>query len=653
MKFKKNILGLAVAVVTTFSVSAIANEIPKPDAFENVDATVLESTEAALNGKGEYTKVATARTAVTNTAGALDTALGDQADKNKQIADAQAAITAANALTAGQLIGGQTKAEILKDMNEDLGQTAAGVPDGTGYLFDIVALDTAASNATKSAADAAAALAAIETGAISNQLSSAAGYKAAAQAQDTDNGTVATGSAAKTLGKILFDAEDALGVAEVNGGAANGGTDATGLYFDVVDANKDVVDAKALITGGVLGTDAYTGNPDYQAAAVPGTKSASTFTIADTNMLDLRDGDTQLTFTVGTTTANDEAALIKAINDEEGFSFTATAGTGAGEIILTYDDAETAVQAYAGWDTAKKAARTAVANISTDSGTSYADGATVSVAGVDYTAANPLTYDLHVANMELAASDAAAALQVGIASEQLAQANYDAGLDTKAAHLTAETAAYAAAATAYTQVDSVLQEQLAQQNVVVAGNEATAVTAETAAAEDLADVTSTAAALEVATTAETAAAADVAAAQAAYTATGGATAENLAALNAATTAKTAATAVKTAAATAATAATDAYYGPGKTAATAIDLQNGTNAAAVSARKGVVTSQTLADGLSAQRALQVQIAADATNPAAVLQAALVAGKPIQVEQWLPQLTLTIKRPRLMLLVFPLT
>ena len=101
------------AVVTTFSVSAIADEIPTPDAFENVDATVLASTEAALNGKAEYTSVATARTAVTNTAGALDTALGDQADKNKQIADAQAAITAANALTAGQLIGGQTKAEIV------------------------------------------------------------------------------------------------------------------------------------------------------------------------------------------------------------------------------------------------------------------------------------------------------------------------------------------------------------------------------------------------------------------------------------------------------------------------------------------------------------------------------------------------------------
>ena len=614
MKFKKNILGLAVAsVVTTFSFSAIADEIPAPDAFDNVDATVLASTEAALNGKAEYTSVGTARTAVTNTAGLLNTALKDQADKNKQIADAQAAITAANALTAGQLIGGQTKAEIVAAQNTALGQTAAGVPDGTGFLSEIGALDTAAATATKNAADAAAALAAIETGAIANQLSSAAGYKAAAAAQDTTNGTVATTSAAKTLGKILFDAEDALGT------AATTAAPATGLYLAVEQADADVVTAKAQAAAdGAVGSDVYAGATGYVAATNPGTKATSSFSIADTNVLDLRDGDTQLTFTVGTTAANNEAALIAAINAEEGFSFTAT-GDGAGAITLTYDDAATAIEAYNEWSAAKVAEREAVLTIDT-AATPVGTAGT----GVTYVAQNLITYDVNVANMELAAADAAADLQVGIASEQLAQANYDAGLDTKAAHLTAETAAYAAAATAYTQVDSVLQEQLAQQNVVVAGKEATAVAAETAAAEDLADVTSTAAALEVATTAETAAAADVAAAQAAYTATGGATAENLAALNAATTAKTAATAVKTAAATAATAATDAYYGDGKTAATAIDLQNGTNAAAVSARKGVVTSQTLADGLSAQRALQVQIAADATNPAAVLQAALVAG-----------------------------
>ena len=57
--------------------------------------------------------------------------------------------------------------------------------------------------------------------------------QAAATAQDTANGTIAAGSAANT-GKLLYDAEQALGVAEVGGGAANGGTDATGFYLDVV-----------------------------------------------------------------------------------------------------------------------------------------------------------------------------------------------------------------------------------------------------------------------------------------------------------------------------------------------------------------------------------------------------------------------------------
>ena len=95
------------------------------------------------------------------------------------------------------------------------------------------------------------------------------------------------------------------------------------------------------------------------------------------------------------------------------FSFTAT-GDGDGAITLTYDDAEAAVQAIGGWDAEKTLARKAVANISTDSATTYTDGATVSVAGADYTPANALTYDVHVANMELAAAEAAAALQVEV-----------------------------------------------------------------------------------------------------------------------------------------------------------------------------------------------------------------------------------------------
>jgi hypothetical protein len=614
MNFKRNILGLAVAVgVASVSVTAISDEIPTPTAFVGVDTTALAGTEAALNGKAEYTTVESARNDSIAAAATLTTALKVQAAKNKQISDAQAAIAAANALTAGQLIGGQTKAEIVAAQNTALGQSAAGVPDGTGFLNDVIALNAGVVTATTAAAKKAATLTAIRGGVISNQFDLADAYQDAAAAQATANGTVAAGSAADTLGLTLYTAETNLGAAAVVGGAP-----ASGLYADVVTANAAVVAAKAqAATDGAVGTDVYAAAAGSVAAATPGVKSVSTFSIADTNVLDLRDGDTQLTFTVGTTAVNNEAALLAAINAETGFSFTAT-GDGAGAITLTYDDADNAIEGYSVWTAAKIAAREAVLKIG---GVATAVGTTV---GTTYVAANVITYDVNVANKELLASQAAAALQVGIATEQLAQANYDAGVAAKAAHIAAETAAYKATATLYTSVDSVLQEKLNQQNIVVAGNEVAAQTAEAAAAEDLADVTSTAATLATATATETQAAADVAAAQAAYTATGGATAANLATLNAATTAKTAATAAKNTAATAATAATDAYYGAGLTAATAVASQNGTNAAALSARTTVVNSTKVATGIDAQRALQVQIAADAANPAAVLQTALVAG-----------------------------
>jgi ECM component-binding autotransporter adhesin len=615
MNFKRNILGSAVfAAVASFSMSTISDEIPAPDAFDDVDETALAATEAALDGKQEWKNVDDAREAVTLTAQALDSALGAQANKNKAITAAQSAITEANALTAGQLIGGKTKSEIVGTQNNILGLTSTGALTGTGLLSEIGALDTAVVTATKNSEAATAVLAAVETGVISNQLSSAAGYKAAAAEQDATNGTVASGSSAKTLGKILYTAQDKLGKAAVTGVSA-----AEGLYLAVEQANAEVVTAKNLITGSVKGTDNFSTADDSVQSTTTGIESFSKFNIANGNVLDIRDGDTQLAFTVGATTSNDEAALVAAINAEEGFSFTAS-GNGSGAITLTYNDAATAIQEYDDWTPAKKAAREAKVKKG-----GVEQSLSTSGTGRTYEAQNLISYDVNVANKELLASEAAAALQVGISSEILAQENYDAGVETRAAHLEAETAAYKAAATAYTKVDSVLQEQLAQQNVRVAGYEADAVSKESAAAEDLADVTSTAAALQAATEVETAAAADVAAARAAYTATGGATTENLAALNKTTTAKTAATAAKTTAATAATEATNVYYGSGKTAATAISAQTGTNKAAVAARTQVVTSQKVADGLSAQRTLQVQIAADATNPAGILQAALVAGE----------------------------
>ena len=309
MNFKRNILGLAVTVaLTSLSVSAIADvahDIAAPEAFDFVDLTALASTEAALTGKTEYVTVEDARdeefTANTNLTGALT----DQSDIDTLINAANAAKAAANALTAGQLIGGQTQAEIVASKNTALGLTALGALTGDGLLFQKIALDAAVVSTTATAASKSAALTAISAGVISNQLAAADAAQDAAGVQGVANGTVANGSGDGTLGKILFDAEATLGTAAVTGGAA-----AAGLYLDVELAAAALVTAQGqAVADAALGTDTYDGADGSVAAATPGVKSVSGFNIADLDVLDLRDGDTQLLFTVGTTAVNDETAL--------------------------------------------------------------------------------------------------------------------------------------------------------------------------------------------------------------------------------------------------------------------------------------------------------------------------------------------------------
>ena len=55
MKVKKNILGLAVAIsVASVSMPAISDEIPKPDAFDNVNSTAPTITSGgSLYSKSE------------------------------------------------------------------------------------------------------------------------------------------------------------------------------------------------------------------------------------------------------------------------------------------------------------------------------------------------------------------------------------------------------------------------------------------------------------------------------------------------------------------------------------------------------------------------------------------------------------------------
>jgi len=633
MNFKRNILGLAVVTaIAGVSLPAISAQLDAPLVFDQVDATASDPTWADLT-----TTAAGKRTAYTdavfgarqNAIGELNTLGGAQntaAAKQKQIDDANAAISAANALSAGQLIDGKTKAEILSTQRGALGLNADGTLTGAGYLFEIVGLNKNVTDSQAALTDYQAVLAAVETGQISKLLSDGRAYTDAATLQSTANGTVATGSAPKSLGKLLFDATDTLGTAAVVDDPDTQAVEtaaAAGLYLALDNAKSDLTDAKALITGATTADDDFTTNANYRAVASPGTKATTTFSISDDDVLDLRDGDTQLLFTLGATAADNEAALIKAINDEEGFSFTATGDT-TGGITLTYDDAEADVQAYASWSADKKTAREAVATITDTSNavTTSAAGA----AGADYIPANLLTYGMHVANAELAVTKAEDALNEGISNVSLAKTNYDNGVELLASHEKAATAKYKAAATAFTEVDSVLQEQVAVANVNVANSETAALEAEDTAADDLADVNSTAAALEDATAAEEEAILAEKEARDAYTVPGGsgATTENLDALTKATAATTAATAAKNEAATDAKAAADVYYGTDNTAATLIASQNGTNKAAITARGTVVDNQEIADGLAADRALQLELKANAANPATVLQAALVAG-----------------------------
>ena len=605
MNFKRNILGLAVvAAFASVSMPAISAQLDKPTALNNVVATAPVITTAGFTGAATYVAMNNALTTAAGTVAPATNAATALATNATAIAAAQAKIVAANALTAGQLIGGDTKAQIVAAQNTVLGQTALGVADGTGLRFATIALQATATStaATKTAADAA--VSALIAGTISADISVGLQNSTLATAQTAKNGAITDAAATLTLGSVVKAKTDALGVATV--GAESG------LYLAKKTADAAVVTAATAVTN----NGAATVNAALTVAAVTGVKGNVTFTATAADALDIRDGDTQLTMTVGNTAANNRAALIAAINAETGFSFTAAAGGAAGEVVLTYDDTASTIKATGDWTASETAARTVdiAGNVGTATETA--------VAGTTYKAGSTTTYAVDLANKQVAAATAATNVGVGVSAVTTATAAFDTGVALATSYTTVATANLGAAAAKMAVVDSVLLEEIAVAEAAQAVLETTAVAAEAITTADLADATTTGATLTAATATKTAAQATYDAAVATYIAAP--TATNAAAMAAANTALATATVAQTTATTAATAATDVLYGAGKTAATALAAQTGTLKTSSTARTAVTAKQLQVAGIVASQTLQAQIAADAANPAKALQASLVTG-----------------------------
>ena len=591
MKFKKNILGLAIVTsIAGFSLPALAAQVDAPLALAGVLSTAPAIDQAGLDSTAAdyYTTMNNAYgTNVTNQ-GAATTAAGDLSDHQALIAASQARTLAANALSTGQLIGGETKAEILAAEVITMGSVA----DGTGLLSLTAGLEATVASTADAAATSQAAQDAIAAGVISADILVGLKQDTLFSAQDTAVGALTDGDDT-TLGGAVAVATSAVGTADSTGSAG----DATGLFLAKYNADAAVVTAQTAVT--TNGADAV----ESTVAAVVGTASTTTFTVTDADVIDIRDDNAQVTMTIGTTAANDAAALVAAINGASGLSVTASAV--GDNITLTYDDAGSATKV----DTA--------GNTSAITVTGAVAGAQVDTAGDVAVTGGDVTYAILLADAQLAASEAATALSVGQAEVTTATAAYDSGVLVETSYATLRDTALTSAATKMTSAESVLSEDLTIEQAEQARLEGLAQAAEAISSEDAADVTSTAATVVTAQASKDAAQTAYDAAVATYIATP--TDANQTAMTAAQAALATANTALGEAQGAATAAADVLYGAGNDAATSA---GGTLAASVTAR-GLVTDQAVVvAAASASGSLQAQIASDASNPAVALQAELL-------------------------------
>ncbi|MDG1306982.1 MAG: YadA C-terminal domain-containing protein [Porticoccaceae bacterium] len=614
MNFKRNTLGLAIlAGALTLSTASNAALVDAPVALGGVLPTALTTTAAGtFYGDAMYTRMATLYGQAVTDAGLLAVAQKAVNDNVAAIAAAQAKIVAANALSAGQLIGGQTKAEIIGEQNIAIGQDALGVSLGDGSGFNGVTVSAAA---TLVAAQATAALSlaaqnTLSAGVISADVLSGLEIDTLAQAQATLNGAVNVASAT-TLGGAVEAATAKLGVAGAAANLVAGGTsDATAnsLTRAAEDAAIAVLDAKAGLA--LNGGGAFTG---VDVGATAATKDTWTVAVPAAGVtLEVRDGDRLASLEVPGD--SDISALVAAIN-APGSGFNFSAAEAAGTLTLTAD--------YAGKASAVAAdvtANTPVINTTAADGTVTKNVGAAGVVGADAVAAYKPTWTVALAAAEVAAATTLAAQQAGAAAIVTAQATFDAGVVSETSLNTAAVASWASAATKMTSIPSVLSEVTTAELATQAALEVTASGLEAISDVDVAAVATAEAAVTSATADQVAATAAQTAAIAANTADN-TTANNQAVVDAAADLAVANAALATANAALTTANTTAY-GLGNTAATASAAQTGSLRTSVVARKNVDDQAAIVAANIAEEALQASLL-NSANPAAKLQAALIA------------------------------
>ncbi|MCT2530520.1 YadA C-terminal domain-containing protein [SAR92 clade bacterium H921] len=590
MNFKRNILGLAVvATISGISAQALAEQVDAPLALADVEATapVIVAGAGSIQSFTIFTSLDTLNGNVNTAKTNSDLAVKALNDKQAAISEAQGFITAANALSAGELINGATKAEILAVNNQALGSIA----DATSLLGALAGLESTVASTASALADAQALLDVRAAGTISADILAALQQQTLESAQITDLGAV-TDTTGDTLGQAVLDAKTALG--DVTDAA-----DATGSLY----AKKAFADG-AVTTAATASTTngADTVNTALTVTGQAGTASTTSFTVTSGDNLDIRDVDSQITMTIGTTAGVDDAdALVAAINADANLAVTAE--NAAGTITLTYDDAASATKVDAAGNVNRVVAFTV-------DGNGVLTSASTDTAGNVFEAASTTTYGVALANAQLAATEAATAVSLGAAqvtSAETAFTNAGLVLDT---YTQLKNTALTSASSKMATATSVISEELTVEQATEAGLEKIAVASETISATDAAASSDAAAAVVSAQATKDAAQTTYDDAVALYIATA-ATPEGAAN-------QTAMTEAQTALANANTALNSATSAAAAAASTAA----GSLATANSDRGDVVTQQNVVAAVAASLDLQTQIAADANNPAASLQAELV-------------------------------
>jgi hypothetical protein len=624
MKFKRNILGVAVLSGSILLAGqAVADaSLDAPDAVAGIPAAAVTVSGVVTHSVAGTVSWAAANSAVNTLNTAIETAAKDVKDLaaiDKSIVEAEGRISAAKALSAGQLIGGKTGAEIIKTERESLGvNVTTGVfTAGTSGLYTNRSAEAAQGVASaKALATAQAAVNTLAAGGISNSL--ILGLQAAAQetAQDTINGTLAANSDSGTLGKIAFDADAAIGAKRTN--AVTASSNATKLRKAADDAAKAVTDAAAAIAANSNGSAVNTNAGSYQANTVAGADATFEYDLADVTtagkVIDVRDQTKQIVWTIGSANNSADntgtfAELVTAINAND-MDYTAEVGGTATKLKLTATDTKLGREVGA----AKVGTSTTAALAAADSKTP------VTTAVTAYKAKNLTTFDVNLAELKVLSAEAANELSAAIAKAANTKAVFTAGEELEASYASSEKANFTEAGTAMATINGVLNEDLARANAATAAKEKDAVDLEAITSEDVAD-------LDAAQAKLTSAKADVASAAAARDKAreafvADATTENSTAYSAALTAYNTAVGAQTTATAAVTAANNVLYGTGNTAATKLADQNGTNKTSVAARADVVTAQKAATAKEKFLDMQVQLA-ETGNPAGVLQAGLIA------------------------------